>query len=117
MRISDWSSDVCSSDLATDAEHGRPDRQRRQRQRHPPQAQSAQRRGGRPMRLNLLLPLVLVSPFALMAPIYVVPEAHTAIMPNLGRVSRTAIGPGLHCTWPLIASALVFDRRLTLLDH
>src|SRR3546814_387933 len=101
---------------ATDAGHGRPDRQRRQRQRHPPQAQSAQRRGGRPMRLNILIPLVLVALFGLMGSIYVVAEGHTAIVLNLGRVARSDIGPGLHFKWPLIESALVFDRRLHVLD-
>src|SRR3546814_8944463 len=102
---------------ATDAGHGRPDRQRRPRQRHPPQAQSAQRRGGRPMRLNILIPLVLVALFGLMGSVYVVAEGHTAIVLHLGRVARSDLGPGLHFKWPLIESALVFARRLPVLDR
>src|SRR3546814_17918652 len=101
---------VRSGAAATDARHGRPDRQRRQRQRHPPQAQSAQRRGGRPMRLNILIPLVLVALFGLMGSVYVVAEGHTAIVLNLGRVARSDIGPGLHFKWPLI------DRKSTRLN-
>src|SRR3546814_19037852 len=69
-----------------------------------------------PMRLNILIPLVLVALFGLMGSIYVVAEGHTAIVLNLGRVARSDIGPGLHFKWPLIESALVFDRRLHVLD-
>src|SRR5690606_35558199 len=101
---------------AADAGHGRPDRQCRQRRRHPPRTQSAQRRGGRTMRLNIVIPLVLVALFGLMGSVYVVAEGHTAIVLNLGRVARTDIGPGLHFKWPLIENALVFDRRLHVLD-
>src|SRR3546814_5617266 len=68
------------------------------------------------MRLNILIPLVLVALFGLMGSIYVVAEGHTAIVLNLGRVARSDIGPGLHFKWPLIESALVFDRRLHVLD-
>ncbi|GAA3921541.1 protease modulator HflC [Luteimonas lutimaris] len=68
------------------------------------------------MRLNILIPLVIVVLFGLLGSVYVVAEGHTAIVLNLGRVARTDIGPGLHFKWPLIENALVFDRRLQVLD-
>ena len=68
------------------------------------------------MRLNLLIPIAIAVLFALMGSIYVVAEGRTAIVLNLGRVTRTDIGPGLHFKWPLVESALVFDRRLQVLD-
>ncbi len=68
------------------------------------------------MRLNILIPAVVVALFALMGSIYVVAEGHTAIVLNLGRVARSDIGPGLHFKWPLVENALVFDRRLQVLD-
>ncbi len=68
------------------------------------------------MRLNILVPLVIVVLFGLLGSVYVVAEGHTAIVLNLGRVARTDIGPGLHFKWPLIENALVFDRRLQVLD-
>jgi len=68
------------------------------------------------MRLNLIIPVVIAALFALMGSVYVVAEGHTAIVLNLGRVSRFDIGPGLHFKWPLVESALVFDRRLQVLD-
>ena len=68
------------------------------------------------MRLNFLIPIVIVVLFGLMGSVYVVAEGHTAIVLNLGRVARSDIGPGLHFKWPLVESALVFDRRLQVLD-
>ena len=68
------------------------------------------------MRLNFLIPLVIVVLFGLMGSVYVVAEGHTAIVLNLGRVARSDIGPGLHFKWPLVESARVFDRRLQVLD-
>jgi membrane protease subunit HflC len=68
------------------------------------------------MRLNILIPLVILVVFGLMGSVYVVAEGHTAIVLNLGRVARSDIGPGLHFKWPLVESALVFDRRLQVLD-
>jgi modulator of FtsH protease HflC len=68
------------------------------------------------MRLNILVPLVIAALFALMGSVYVVAEGHTAIVLNLGRVARSDIGPGLHFKWPLVENALVFDRRLQVLD-
>ena len=68
------------------------------------------------MRLNFLIPIAIVVLFGLMGSVYVVAEGHTAIVLNLGRVARSDIGPGLHFKWPLVESALVFDRRLQVLD-
>jgi membrane protease subunit HflC len=68
------------------------------------------------MRLNLIIPIVIAALLAMMGSVYVVAEGHTAIVLNLGRVSRWDIGPGLHFKWPLVESALVFDRRLQVLD-
>lgn len=67
------------------------------------------------MKLNLVIPAVIVVLFALMGSVYVVAEGHTAIVLNLGRVARSDVEPGLHFKWPLIESALVFDRRLQVL--
>ena len=68
------------------------------------------------MRLNLLIPILIAALLALMGSVYVVAEGHTAIVLNLGRVARTDIGPGLHFKWPMVETALVFDRRLQVLD-
>ncbi|HVI58452.1 MAG TPA: protease modulator HflC [Luteimonas sp.] len=68
------------------------------------------------MRLNIVIPAVIIALFALMGSVYVVAEGHTAIVLNLGRLARTDIGPGLHFKWPLVENALVFDRRLQVLD-
>ena len=68
------------------------------------------------MKFNLLIPVILAAVLALMGSVYVVAEGHTAIVLNLGRVARWDIGPGLHFKWPLVESALVFDRRLQVLD-
>jgi membrane protease subunit HflC len=54
--------------------------------------------------------------FALLGSIFIVKEGETAMVLNLGRVARADIGPGLHFKVPLVESALVFDRRLQVLD-
>jgi len=51
----------------------------------------------------------------LMGSVFVVSEGHTAIVLNLGRVSRVDLGPGLHFKWPLVETARVFDKRLQVL--
>lgn len=68
------------------------------------------------MKINLLIPIVIAALLAMMGSVYVVAEGHTAIILNLGRLSRTDIGPGLHFKWPLVESARIFDRRLQVLD-
>lgn len=67
------------------------------------------------MKLNLIIPAIIVVLFALLGSTYVVTQGRTAIVLNLGRVARSDIGPGLHFKWPLIESALVFDQRLQVL--
>ncbi|MEF3081823.1 protease modulator HflC [Luteimonas sp. SMYT11W] len=63
------------------------------------------------MRLNFVIPLIIVVLLGLMGSVYVVREGQVALVLNLGRVARTDIGPGLHFKVPLIESARVFDRR------
>ena len=63
------------------------------------------------MRLNLIIPIVVVALLLLLGSVYVVREGQTGLVLNLGRVARTDIGPGLHFKVPLIESARVFDRR------
>src|SRR5699024_8616436 len=72
--------------------------------------------GGKPMRYPVIMALVVALFLGLMGGTYVVREGQVAIVLNLGRVDRTDIGPGLHFKWPLIERALVFDRRLQVLD-
>ena len=62
------------------------------------------------------IPLAVAALLALLGSVYVVNEGHTAIVLNLGRLTRTDVGPGLHFKWPLVESARVFDRRLQVLD-
>lgn len=68
------------------------------------------------MRYPIIVALVVALVLGLMGGTYVVREGQVAMVLNLGRVDRTDIGPGLHFKWPLIERALVFDRRLQVLD-
>lgn len=68
------------------------------------------------MKFNLLIPIVIAALLALMGSTYVVREGQIAMVLKLGRVERTGIGPGLHFKWPLVESAMVFDKRLQVLD-
>ncbi len=63
------------------------------------------------MRLNFVIPLLIIVLLGLMGSVYVVREGQVGLVLNLGRISRTDIGPGLHFKIPLIESARVFDRR------
>ncbi|MBJ6982743.1 MULTISPECIES: protease modulator HflC [unclassified Luteimonas] len=63
------------------------------------------------MRLNLIIPIVVVVLLGLLGSVYVVREGQVGLVLNLGRVARTDIGPGLHFKIPLVESARVFDRR------
>ena len=47
---------------------------------------------------------------------FVVREDQTAMVLNLGRVSRADLQPGLHFKLPLVETAQVFDRRFQVLD-
>ncbi|WP_337245729.1 protease modulator HflC [Luteimonas sp. gir] len=63
------------------------------------------------MRLNFVIPLLIIVLLGLMGSVFVVREGQVALVLNLGRVARTDIGPGLHFKVPLIESARIFDRR------
>ncbi|QNN47365.1 protease modulator HflC [Thermomonas brevis] len=67
------------------------------------------------MRFPAWMAAVVAALVLLMGSVFVVNEGHTAIVLNLGRVSRVDIGPGLHFKLPLIESARIFDRRLQVL--
>ena len=68
------------------------------------------------MKFSVWIPVVVAALLALLGSVYVVNEGHTAIVLNLGRLTRTDVGPGLHFKWPLVETARVFDRRLQVLD-
>lgn len=67
------------------------------------------------MRFPAWMAAVVAALVLLMGSVFVVNEGHTAIVLNLGRVSRVDIGPGLHFKLPLVESARIFDRRLQVL--
>jgi modulator of FtsH protease HflC len=68
------------------------------------------------MKFTLWIPIVVAGLLAMLGSVYVVSEGQTAIVLNLGRVTRSDVGPGLHLKWPLVETARVFDRRLQVLD-
>ena len=68
------------------------------------------------MKFSAWMATVVVALFALLGSVYTVSEGEGAIVLNLGRVVRADVGPGLHFKWPLIENAMVFDRRLQVLD-
>jgi membrane protease subunit HflC len=51
-----------------------------------------------------------------MSSVFVVSEAQTAIVLNLGKIVRSDLKPGLHFKLPLIVEVRRFDRRLLSLD-
>ena len=67
------------------------------------------------MRTSLIIGLVVAVLLGLMGSVYVVREGQTGMVLNLGRVTRSDIGPGLHFKWPLVESAQVFDQRFQVL--
>lgn len=67
------------------------------------------------MKFPAWMAAVVAALVLLMGSVFVVNEGHTAIVLNLGRVSRVDLGPGLHFKWPLVETARVFDRRLQVL--
>ncbi|MBP3985959.1 protease modulator HflC [Pseudoxanthomonas helianthi] len=68
------------------------------------------------MKISVIVALVVALLLGLMGSVYQVREGEVALILNLGRVTRSDIGPGLHFRLPLIESARVFDRRLNVLD-
>src|SRR5690606_31630405 len=63
------------------------------------------------MKLNLIVPAVVLAVLLLLGSMFVVREGETALVLNLGRVARTDLAPGLHFKIPLVETARVFDRR------
>ncbi|MCF7221143.1 protease modulator HflC [Marilutibacter chinensis] len=68
------------------------------------------------MKAPIWIAVIVAALFTLLGSVFIVKEGETAIVLNLGRVSRAGLGPGLHFKVPLIENALVFDRRLQVLD-
>jgi len=65
------------------------------------------------MKPGLIAALLAVALLALLGSVFVVREGQVALVLNLGRVSRTDIGPGLHFKVPLVESARIFDKRFS----
>lgn len=63
------------------------------------------------MKPTLWIPAALAALFLLLTTTFVVPEGHTAIVLNLGKVVRTDLGPGLHFKMPLLESNRIYDAR------
>ena len=68
------------------------------------------------MKVSVYIALAVAALLGLMGSIYVVREGQTALVLILGRVERADMKPGLHFKWPLVESALVFDRRFQILE-
>ncbi|QOW20215.1 protease modulator HflC [Lysobacter ciconiae] len=68
------------------------------------------------MRHSIWIAVAVAVLLGLMGSTYVVREGQVGMVLNLGRVARTGIGPGLHFKVPLVETALVFDRRLTVFN-
>ncbi|TKR33777.1 protease modulator HflC [Luteimonas gilva] len=65
------------------------------------------------MKPGLIAALLAVVLLGLLGSVFVVREGQVALVLNLGRVSRTDIGPGLHFKVPLVESARIFDKRFS----
>jgi membrane protease subunit HflC len=63
------------------------------------------------MKPSLWGPAALAALFLLLTTTFTVPEGHTAIVLNLGKVVRSDLGPGLHFKVPLVESARIYDAR------
>ncbi len=68
------------------------------------------------MKHSVWIAMAVAVLLGLMGSTYVVREGQVGMVLNLGRVARTGIGPGLHFKVPLVETALVFDRRLTVFN-
>ncbi|MGV8940816.1 MAG: protease modulator HflC [Lysobacter sp.] len=68
------------------------------------------------MKHSIWIAMAVAVLLGLMGSTYVVREGQVGMVLNLGRVARTGIGPGLHFKVPLVETALVFDRRLTVFN-
>ena len=63
------------------------------------------------MKTPVWIPAALLALIALFGSVFVVPEGHTAIVINLGKVVRADLDAGLHLKWPLLESARIYDVR------
>ena len=68
------------------------------------------------MKHSVWIALAVAVLLGLMGSTYVVREGQVGMVLNLGRVARADIGPGLHFKVPLVETAMVFDRRLTVFN-
>lgn len=68
------------------------------------------------MKHSIWIAVAVAVLLGLMGSTYVVREGQVGMVLNLGRVARADIGPGLHFKVPLVETALVFDRRLTVFN-
>ncbi|HEU4774200.1 MAG TPA: protease modulator HflC [Lysobacter sp.] len=68
------------------------------------------------MKHSVWIAIAVAVLLGLMGSTYVVREGQVGMVLNLGRVARTGIAPGLHFKVPLVETALVFDRRLTVFN-
>ncbi|MBB1089574.1 protease modulator HflC [Lysobacter sp. SG-8] len=68
------------------------------------------------MKAPIWIAVIVLALFGLLGSVFIVKEGETALVLNLGRVSRADLGPGLHFKVPLVENAMVFDRRLQVLD-
>jgi len=68
------------------------------------------------MKFSAWIAAAVTALLLLLGSVYTVKEGEGAIVLNLGRVVRTDSGPGLHFKWPLIESALIYDRRLKVIS-
>lgn len=53
---------------------------------------------------------------ALLSSTFTVNEGQTALVLNLGKISRSDLKPGLHFKWPMVEEVRKFDRRILSLD-
>ncbi len=68
------------------------------------------------MKHSVWIAIAVAVLLGLMGSTYVVREGQVGMVLNLGRVARADIGPGLHFKVPLVETAMVFDRRLTVFN-
>ena len=68
------------------------------------------------MKYSMWIAIAVAVVLGLMGSTFVVREGQVGMVLNLGRVARADVGPGLHFKLPLVETAMVFDRRLTVFN-
>ena len=66
------------------------------------------------MRTSAWISSAVIALLLLASAVFVVPEGHSALVVNLGRVTRADVGPGLHVKFPLVETVRLVDRRIAL---